>query len=153
MDLRDLLAPDRVIPRLKVGSKRQLLNELAKRAADLTGLHERAIFDVLLERERLGSTGTGGGVAIPHGKLAAVGALFGLFARLEKPIEFDAVEQVGHGEGRGVCGWRSVPAPGPRNQQATPCLRIARHQRESGSRRGELVREDAGHCGPLCIAA
>jgi len=93
MDLRDLLAPDRVIPRLKVGSKRQLLNELAKRAADLTGLHERAIFDVLLERERLGSTGTGGGVAIPHGKLAAVGALFGLFARLEKPIDFDAVDQ------------------------------------------------------------
>jgi PTS system nitrogen regulatory IIA component len=68
------------------------LQELAKRAAALTGLPERAIFDVLIERERLGTTGIGMGTAIPHGKLAGLDMLYGIFARLERPIPFDAID-------------------------------------------------------------
>lgn len=73
--------------------QKQALQELSRRAAEITGLHERAIFDVLLERERLGTTGVGNGIAIPHGKLSDLKELFGVFARLEKPVDFDAVDE------------------------------------------------------------
>ncbi len=66
----DLITPQSIIANLRAGSKKQALQELAKKAAELTGQHERAIFDVLLERERLGTTGVGHGIAIPHGKLS-----------------------------------------------------------------------------------
>lgn len=68
------------------------MQELAKKAAELTGQHERAIFDVLLERERLGTTGVGHGIAIPHGKLANLDRVHGVFARLERPVDFDAID-------------------------------------------------------------
>ena len=93
MDIVDLLTPDAVLCDLKVGSKKQLLQELAARAARERGLDERAVFDVLLERERLGATGVGSGVAIPHGKLAAVDRLYGAFARLATPIDFEAIDE------------------------------------------------------------
>ena len=92
MPLGDLLAPDAILPALKVNSKKQALQELAARAAQLTGLAEREVFDTLLQRERLGSTGVGSGIAIPHGKLPKFDKLFGLFARLERPIDFDALD-------------------------------------------------------------
>lgn len=92
MEVSELLAQDAVVANLKAGSKKQALQELAARAADLTGLQERQIFDVLLERERLGTTGVGQGIAIPHGKLQELGRLHGLFARLETPIDFDAID-------------------------------------------------------------
>ncbi len=92
MEIQDLLTQASVIPGLKVASKKQALQELATRAAGLTGLHERAIFDVLLEREKLGTTGVGRGIAIPHGKLTELDELHGLFARLDQPIDFDAVD-------------------------------------------------------------
>jgi PTS system nitrogen regulatory IIA component len=66
------------------------LQELAARAAELSGQNERAIFDVLLQREKLGPTAGGYGVAIPHGKLPKLDKIFGLFARLERPIDFEA---------------------------------------------------------------
>ncbi|MGQ4274618.1 PTS IIA-like nitrogen regulatory protein PtsN [Terrihabitans sp. B22-R8] len=90
--LSDLLAPGAVLPSLKVTSKKQAIQELSERAAALIGLPEREIYETLLQRERLGSTGVGNGVAIPHGKLAKIDKLFGLFARLEKPIDFDALD-------------------------------------------------------------
>lgn len=92
MPLGDLLAPDAILPALKVNSKKQALQELAAKAAELTGLAERDVFDTLLQRERLGSTGVGSGIAIPHGKLPKFEHLFGLFARLERPIDFDALD-------------------------------------------------------------
>ena len=92
MEIEDLITPAGVIPKLRATGKKQALQELAKRAADVTGLHERAIFDVLLERERLGSTGVGNGIAIPHGKLAELQKLHGVFARLDSPIDFDSVD-------------------------------------------------------------
>lgn len=90
--LSDLLAPNAVIPALKVNSKKQAIQELAAKAAELAGLSERDVFDTLLQRERLGSTGVGNGIAIPHGKLPQIDRLFGLFARLERPIDFDALD-------------------------------------------------------------
>jgi len=92
MEIEDLITPAGVIPKLRATGKKHALQELAKRAADVTGLHERAIFDVLLERERLGSTGVGNGIAIPHGKLPELQKLHGVFARLDSAIDFDSVD-------------------------------------------------------------
>ncbi|ADZ72351.1 PTS IIA-like nitrogen regulatory protein PtsN [Polymorphum gilvum] len=92
MDLSDLITQDAVVVSLRANSKKQAIQELAGKAAELTGLTEREIFDTLLQRERLGSTGVGHGVAIPHGKLTKLTRLVGLFARMEKPIDFDALD-------------------------------------------------------------
>jgi nitrogen PTS system EIIA component len=92
MDIIDLLAPEAVLSSLRVHSKKQLLQELSTRAGGLTGLPERRIFETLVERERLGSTGMGQGIAIPHGRMAGLPRIVGLFARLETPIAYDAVD-------------------------------------------------------------
>jgi len=92
MSLTDLIAPNAVIPVLKVTSKKQAIQELAAQAGQLTGHNERTIAEILLQREKLGSTGVGNGIAIPHGKLPKLGKLFGMFARLERPIDFEALD-------------------------------------------------------------
>ncbi|HMK68205.1 MAG TPA: PTS IIA-like nitrogen regulatory protein PtsN [Stellaceae bacterium] len=93
MDIGDLLGPGRVIAAMRGSTKKQVLQELARRAATQAGLHERAIFDKLWERERIGSTGMGMGTAIPHARIAGIAKPFGMFARLEKPIDFEAVDE------------------------------------------------------------
>ncbi len=92
MEIPELLRPDAVFAHLRATSKKQALQELSKRAAQVTGQNERAVFDVLMERERLGTTGVGNGIAIPHGKLSSLDRLHGLFARLDQPIDFDAID-------------------------------------------------------------
>src|ERR1700689_5611297 len=92
MPLTDLVAPNAIIPALKVNNKKQVLQELAARAAALTGENEKTIFDSLMQREKLGSTAVGNGIAIPHGKMATLGRLFGLFARLDRPVDFEALD-------------------------------------------------------------
>ena len=92
MEINDLVSPDGVFANLRVTSKKQAIQELARRAADISGQPERAVFDVLMERERLGTTGVGNGIAIPHGKLEKVDRLYGMFARLEAPIDFQAID-------------------------------------------------------------
>jgi nitrogen PTS system EIIA component len=92
MPLSDLVALQAVVPALKVNSKKQALQELAARAAVLTSRGEREILDILQQREKLGSTGVGNGIAIPHGKLPKLDRLFGLFARLDRPIDFEALD-------------------------------------------------------------
>src|SRR5438874_9557449 len=92
MTITDLVAPEAVLPALKVNSKKQALQELAARAAALTGQNDRAIFEVLLQREKLGTTAVGYGVAIPHGKLPKLSRMFGLFARLDRAIDFEALD-------------------------------------------------------------
>lgn len=92
MLITDIVAPNAIIPALKVNNKKQVIQELAARAAELTGQNERAVLEVLQQRERLGSTAVGNGIAIPHGKLPKLGRLFGLFARLERPIDFEAMD-------------------------------------------------------------
>jgi PTS system nitrogen regulatory IIA component len=77
---------------LQASSKKHILQELACQASCATGLDERAVLDVLLERERLGTTGVGSGIAIPHGKLPGLDKLYGCFVRLETPIDFDSVD-------------------------------------------------------------
>ncbi len=93
MEISDLITPGSVEANLRASSKKQAIQDLARKAADLVGLHERAVFDVLMERERLGTTGVGNGIAIPHGKLAQLDRLYGLFARLETPIDFQAIDE------------------------------------------------------------
>ncbi|WP_320201198.1 PTS IIA-like nitrogen regulatory protein PtsN [Agrobacterium sp. rho-13.3] len=92
MALADLLQQDAIIPALKVNSKKQLLQELAAKAARITGVPEREVFDVILQRERLGSTGVGHGIAIPHGKLASINSIVGVFARLDNAVDFEALD-------------------------------------------------------------
>lgn len=92
MALAGLLHQSAIIPAMKANSKKQLLQELAAKAAKITGIAEREIFDVILQRERLGSTGVGNGIAIPHGKLKELAQITGLFARLETPVDFEALD-------------------------------------------------------------
>jgi PTS system nitrogen regulatory IIA component len=92
MPTTDLVSPNAIIPAMKVNGKKQALQEIAAKAAELTGQNEKAILEILLQREKLGSTGVGNGVAIPHGKLQKLGNVFGLFARLERPIDFEALD-------------------------------------------------------------
>jgi PTS system nitrogen regulatory IIA component len=93
MEINDLISLDGIVANLRATSKKQALQDLARRAADVTGEPERAIFEVLIERERLGTTGVGNGIAIPHGKLPGLDKLHGLFARLDTPIDFDAIDE------------------------------------------------------------
>ena len=93
MDIADILSPSAVVANLKASSKKQALQDLARRAAELLGLPERTVFDVLIERERLGTTGVGNGIAIPHGKPAGLDRLCGVFARLERPIDFESIDE------------------------------------------------------------
>ena len=93
MEINDLISSDVVVANLKATSKKQVLQDLSRRASDSTGLHERAIFDVLMERERLGTTGVGNGIAIPHGKLPDLDRLHGYFARLEQPVDFQSIDE------------------------------------------------------------
>ena len=92
MPLLDFLDPQAVLPALRVSGKKQALQELAAHAARLTGLPETAVYEALLQRERLGSTGIGEGLAIPHGKLPGLNRIFGLMARLDKPVDFEALD-------------------------------------------------------------
>jgi len=92
MPLLDFLDPQAVLPALRVSGKKQALQEISAHAAKLVGLSENTIYEALLQRERLGSTGIGEGTAIPHGKLPGLDRIFGLVARLEKPIDFEALD-------------------------------------------------------------
>jgi PTS system nitrogen regulatory IIA component len=92
MEVEDLLLPRAVIAQLRASNKKQVLLEIARRAATATGVSERRIYDVLAERERLASTGLGRGLAIPHGKMPELDRLYGVFARLERPVPFDALD-------------------------------------------------------------
>lgn len=92
MDLTDLTANEAVFPQLRASSKKSLLQELAQKMAELVESDHRELFAALLERERLGSTGMGRGVAIPHCRMPNVTKLVGGFAQLEQPIDFEAVD-------------------------------------------------------------
>jgi PTS system nitrogen regulatory IIA component len=88
-----LLGPDAVLASVKASGKKALLAELASRAASVLQLDERRLFDRLLERERLGSTGIGSGIAIPHARMTGIERPRGLFARLGHPVDFDSIDE------------------------------------------------------------
>ena len=94
VEIADLLTgPDAVLASVKASGKKALLAELASKAAAIFKVDERRLFDRLLERERLGSTGIGGGIAIPHARLSTLAKPVGLFARLPQPIDFEAIDE------------------------------------------------------------
>ena len=92
MEIADLLSPDAVLAHVKATTKKQVLQEMAHKAAILTKLPERRIFDTLVEREKLGSTGMGQGIAIPHGRIAGIEKMTGLVAQLDHPVDFDSMD-------------------------------------------------------------
>jgi PTS system nitrogen regulatory IIA component len=92
MEIADLLSPDAVLAHVKATTKKQVLQEMAHKAALLTQLPERRIFETLTEREKLGSTGMGQGIAIPHGRVAGVEKMTGLFAQLDHPVDLDSMD-------------------------------------------------------------
>jgi nitrogen PTS system EIIA component len=92
MEICDLLSTESIVSIVRASSKKQALQELAAHASKISGQNDRAIFDILLERERLGTTGIGRGVAIPHGKLPDINRLYGVFAKFEQPVDFDSVD-------------------------------------------------------------
>jgi len=93
MELTSLLTADRVVPRIRAATKKQALQAMAAAGAKVTGAAEAEVFACLMERERLGSTAVGGGVAIPHGKLDGVDRLIGVLGRLDQPIDFEAIDE------------------------------------------------------------
>jgi PTS system nitrogen regulatory IIA component len=94
VEIADLLSgPDAVLACVKASGKKALLAELAAKAGYLYKLDERRLFDRLLERERLGSTGIGGGIAIPHGRMPSLDKPVGVFARLAHPVDFDSIDE------------------------------------------------------------
>jgi len=92
MNLTDFLDFDAIKPALSAGNKRSLLNQIANLAANRLGIAPQAVLDTLSERERLGSTGFGEGVAIPHGKVEGLGRIYCLFVRLSEPVRYKAID-------------------------------------------------------------
>jgi len=92
MGLGDLIGVDAILAALKASSKKQLLQIMAQKAAHVTALDERDIFETIFQREKLGSTGVGNGIAIPHGKLSSIDKIVGVFARLQTPVDFEALD-------------------------------------------------------------
>lgn len=94
MEIVEMLGPSSVLAGLRATSKKQILQELANHGAEASGLAARTIFDALIERERLGTTGVGNGIAIPHGKLPGIARIYGVFAKLERPVDFEAIDEM-----------------------------------------------------------
>jgi nitrogen PTS system EIIA component len=93
LDVIDLITPSSVIASLRTADKSQLLQELAARATRLLPIDSQTVLDALHSREMLGSTGVGLGIALPHARIPGLQEFFGLFARLERPIEFEAIDE------------------------------------------------------------
>jgi len=92
MDIGDLLAPKGVILRGGASSKRQALHAVAEAASHALGVDEGRIFEALMEREALGSTGLGSGVAVPHARLREIDRVTAVFVRLDAPVAYEAVD-------------------------------------------------------------
>lgn len=92
MNISDLVSRKAVLTDLRVSTKKELFQALSQKAADLAGEGHRAVFDCLLDRERLGTTGVGYGCAIPHARFPGITETTGLFARLASPIDYDAID-------------------------------------------------------------
>lgn len=93
-DLSDLLTPETVLAGVNAGSKKALFTQLGQVAGQAHGLDAKLVAERLSAREKLGSTGFGGGIAIPHGKIEGLAHVVGIFARLAKPIDFHAVDEL-----------------------------------------------------------
>jgi PTS system nitrogen regulatory IIA component len=128
MEIKEFLSPANTLVDVRVTNKAEILRMLAGRAADAIGLPAADILNVLLKREQLGSTGTGGGIAIPHARMAGLGKPFGMLARLNNGIGFDAID----GEPVDVVFLLLLPASANKEQLAALAA-VARTLRNPGS--------------------
>lgn len=94
MNLSEFIDFTSIRTKLSAGNKRQLLQMLGQVASQKLGLEPGVVVDAILEREKLGSTGFGGGVAIPHGKVEGLDRIYGLVARLDEPVDFEAIDRM-----------------------------------------------------------
>ena len=92
MNIADIISKNAVLDNVQVSSKRELIQVLSQRIASAASLDERAVFDAIWERENLGSTGYGDGVAFPHARIEGLEKVCGIFARLEEPVDFDSLD-------------------------------------------------------------
>jgi len=139
MELADLIARDAILPAVKAGSKKQILQEIGARARESYGLDARQVVENLLAREKLGSTAMGGGVAIPHARLPGIESIVGLFARLDKPADFEAAD------GRGVDLLFVLLAPEESGADHLRALaRVSRLLRDADLRKKLRETSDAG---------
>lgn len=92
MSISSLIVPEAILANVSGNSRKQALQVVAERLARRSGLDERAIFETLLQRERLGTTAIGQGIAIPHGRIAGLKTLVGVFVRLARPVDFEAMD-------------------------------------------------------------
>ena len=92
MNLAEIIDARAVLPYVKAQNKKQLLQELAQSMASILAVDHRIIFETLLTREKLGSTGLGQGIAVPHGRLPNITRVYGLFAKLAAPVSYDSVD-------------------------------------------------------------
>lgn len=93
MEMTEILNPKAVQSVLTASSKKRLLQNISEQAETIYGLDAKKVFTALQDRENLGTTGVGKGVAIPHARFSAVKGIVGLFTRLEKPIDFDSLDK------------------------------------------------------------
>jgi len=93
MELSDILGVDAVRAPLRASSKKRLLQDLADMAESVHGLPSAKVYQALMEREDLGPTGVGRGVGIPHARFEGIDRVLGLFVRLEKPVDFEAIDR------------------------------------------------------------
>jgi len=93
MDLKDIMNADAVRFSSHTSSKKRLLQEISEQAATVYGLDAGEVLEALTEREKLGSTGVGRGVAIPHARFESLDRVYGFFTRLEKPVDFDSMDR------------------------------------------------------------
>jgi PTS system nitrogen regulatory IIA component len=126
MNIADLIALDRVVVPLRVNDKAQLLRELAQRAARFLSIDLQVILDALQTREALGSTGVGQGIALPHARIPGLPQIFGLFVRLERPIDFDAIDK----EPVDLVFLLLTPAQSSGNEHLAALAAVARHLRD-----------------------
>ncbi len=128
MKISDFLSPSDVIIDCRATRKHQLLQKLADKAAPSLDLSSEAILSELLKREELGSTGVGGGVAIPHTRLAAVKRPLGVVARLKQPIDFEAID----GQAVDIVVLLLLPVP-PEGDQLVALALVARKLKSAGT--------------------
>lgn len=130
MNLSDLIGPDCVIVGLWSGDKAHLLAELSRQAATRLSLESQSILAALSARERLGSTGLGRGFALPHARVDGVEHLFGLFVRLARPIDFEAID----GQPVDLVFLLLIP-PGAGNDHVAALAAVARRMRDESTLR------------------
>jgi PTS system nitrogen regulatory IIA component len=139
MDIKDLLKPSDVEIGLRAADKHRVLLELSRRAASSLSLDPDAVFDALLAREALGSTGMGDGIAIPHARPPQVKRLFGILARLKNPVDFEAID----GQPVDLVFLLLLPAA-PQGGQLNALASVARRLRDSRTLSNVRTARDAG---------